>query len=308
MPYSQVEGSQSNTNTADLLLTLSLRAHTTDARIRMELGRAIQILSGGWTGQIQDLLTGWLKDALFRFPWIWPTIRKAGIIPLLITRMEFTCHALQNKASTLSFGLRATDVLCHLCQDPSYCSDVLNFGTHSLLQTANNARHMRIVRPDKEDSIGSLAQDIQFSIMECVKLITAPRPQVDPPYGALRTPHSGWKIDTTWNWILQTMLALKSLTTHYRPSKTGIHIGTGFHTLHHLMMIEAHLTTKQKENAWLLLGQGEIPDLYAHLICAQLQDTDTNAAVGMAAVLEGHTQEVSRISRDLSLTCHTNTV
>ena len=159
---------------------------------------------------------------------------------------------------------------------------------------------MHMVRPGREDSFGSVAQDIQFSIIECVKLITAPRPQVGPPHGTLRTPHSGWKIDTTWKWILQTILALKSLTTHYRLSNTGFNIGTGLHTLHHLMMIETHLTTQEKENAWLLLGQGEIPDLYAHLICAQLQDTDTNAAVGMAAVLEGHTQAVSRISRDRS--------
>jgi len=79
--YSQVEGSQLNTNTAALLLTLSLKAHTTDARIRMELSRAIHILSGGWTGQIQDLLTGWPENALFRFPWIWPIIRKARTIP-----------------------------------------------------------------------------------------------------------------------------------------------------------------------------------------------------------------------------------
>jgi len=66
--YSQVEKSQLNTNTTTLLLTLSLRAQTTDTRIRMVLSRAIRILSGGWTGQIQDLLTDWLENALFRFP------------------------------------------------------------------------------------------------------------------------------------------------------------------------------------------------------------------------------------------------
>jgi len=212
--------------------------------------------------------------------------------------MEFTCHALQNKPSNLLFGLRATDVLCHLCQDPSYCSDVLNFGTHSLLQTANNARLMQMVRPDKEYLIGSLAQDIQFSIMECVKLMTVPRPQVDPPHGTLRTPPSGWNVETTWNWILQTILALKSLPTQYRPNRTRINHGMGLHTLHHHMMMEAHLTTQQKENAWLLLGREEIPDLYAHLICAHLQDSEGNAAIGMAGVLEGHTKAVSRISRD----------
>jgi len=56
----QVEGSQINTSTADLLLTLSLKTHTTDTRI----------LSEGWAKQIHDLLTGWLQEALFRFPWI----------------------------------------------------------------------------------------------------------------------------------------------------------------------------------------------------------------------------------------------
>jgi len=43
--YSQREGSQFNTNAAALLLTLSLRANTTDLRIRMELSRAIHTLS-----------------------------------------------------------------------------------------------------------------------------------------------------------------------------------------------------------------------------------------------------------------------
>jgi len=153
-------------------------------------------------------------------------------------------------------------------------------------------------RPDKDDLVGSLAQDIQFAIMECVKLMTVPRPQADPPHGIIRTPPSDWNVETTWNWILQTMLALKSLPNQYRPNKINTNHDTGFHTLHHLMMMEAHLTTQQRENAWLLLGREEIPDLYAHLICAHLQDSEGNAAIGMAAVLEGHTQAVSRISRD----------
>jgi len=50
----------------------------------MELSRAIHILCGGWAEQIQDLLTGWLQEALLRFPWIWPTVRKARTIPLLM--------------------------------------------------------------------------------------------------------------------------------------------------------------------------------------------------------------------------------
>jgi len=63
--YCQEEGSQTNTKAADLLLSLSLEAHITDARVRMELSRAIHILSGGWAELIQDLLIGWLQEALF---------------------------------------------------------------------------------------------------------------------------------------------------------------------------------------------------------------------------------------------------
>jgi len=124
--YSQVQG-ETKTKKADLLSTLSLKAHTTDARVRMDLSRAVHILSDGWTELIQNLHTGWLQEALFRFPWIWPTVRKARKIPLLMARVVFTCHTLQNKPSNLLFGLRAIDILCHLCQDPRYCSDVLNF-------------------------------------------------------------------------------------------------------------------------------------------------------------------------------------
>jgi len=94
------------------------------------------------------------------------------------------------------------------------------------------------------------------------------------------------------------MLALKSLTSQYRPNRKKTSYATGLHTLHHLMMMEAHLTIQQRENAWLLLGREEIPDLYAHIIRAHLQDSEGNAAVDMAAVLEGHTQVVPWISRD----------
>jgi hypothetical protein len=296
--YNQVEGSQINTSTADLLLTLSLKAHTTDTRVRAEISRAVHILSGGWAEQIHDLLTGWLQEALFRFPWIWPTVRRARTIPLLMARVESTCHMLQNKSSNLTHGLRAIEILCHLCQDHSYGCDILNTRTHSLLTIANNARLMQIVRPERENHIRRLSQDIHFSVIECIKLITTPRPEDDSPHGALMSLKPGWNIETTWNWLLQTMLALKLLPDEYIPGRPRVRYSTGLHTLHHLMTIESHLTTQQKEDAWFLLGREEIPDLYAHLICAQLYDTDRNAAVGMAAVLEGHTQAVSRISRD----------
>jgi hypothetical protein len=54
--YCQEEGSQTSTNAAELLLSLSLEASTTEARVRTELSRAVLILSGGWAEQIHDLL------------------------------------------------------------------------------------------------------------------------------------------------------------------------------------------------------------------------------------------------------------
>jgi len=53
--YNQDEGLNTNTNTADLLLTLSLKAHTKDLRVREEISRTVHILIGGRTGQIHDL-------------------------------------------------------------------------------------------------------------------------------------------------------------------------------------------------------------------------------------------------------------
>jgi len=56
--YSQRQEPQSNTDAAALLLTLSLRANTTDLRIRMELSRAIHTLSVEGDVRILDLLIG----------------------------------------------------------------------------------------------------------------------------------------------------------------------------------------------------------------------------------------------------------
>jgi len=66
--YSQGQGPQFNTDATALLLTLSLRANTTDLRIRMELSRAIHTLSVEGDVRILDLLTGWLEDAPLEFP------------------------------------------------------------------------------------------------------------------------------------------------------------------------------------------------------------------------------------------------
>jgi len=90
------------------------------------------------------------------------------------------------------------------------------------------------------------------------------------------SPDRDWKIETTWNWLLQTMLAIKILPTD-NPRTSGVHYGTGLYTLHHLLTRRSCLTNQQSKNAWFILGRGEIPDLYAHLICDQLHDTDRNA-------------------------------
>jgi len=298
---SQRHESQPYTDAASLLLTLSLRANTADARIRIELNQAIHTLSAGEDIQILDLLTGWLEDALPRFPWIWPTVRNANTISLLINRMDLTCYQTPN-LSDMNRGLRAAEVLCLLCQDFSFCKDTINIGTHRLLQTTDKARKMQMSRPDKYDPVRSRALDIQLAVIECVKRMVASRPQADPQPGSNNTLFRGWPIETTWNWILQTMLALKSILIQQRPHRTNINYVAGLQTLHHLLTIESHLTTQQRANAWLLLGRKEIPDLYAHLICSHLQELDGNVFVGMATVLEGHTQAVSQISRQPTAT------
>jgi len=139
--YSQRQEPQPYTDAAALLLTLSLRANTTDFRIRMELSQAIHTLSVVGKVQILDLLIGWLEDALLGFPWIWLTVRDTRTIPLLINRMDSTCHQAQ-KLSDMNLGLRAADVLCLLCQDASFSNDILDIGTHHLIQTADKARKM----------------------------------------------------------------------------------------------------------------------------------------------------------------------
>jgi len=292
----QEEGSQTSMKAAELMLSLSLEAHTTDTRVRRELSHVVHMVSGDGTEQIRDLLIDWLQEALSRFPWIWPAAKKANIIPLLLARVRSACHERQNTASVLYHGLRAIMILCHLCQDYSYCCDVFNTPNHSLLTIVDNARLLQIDKTVGATHIGTVAQSIQFFCIDCIKFRTIPR-QDDSYYGMLMSPDLGWKIETTWNWLLQTMLALKSLPTEHRLGKPRVNHGTGLHTLHHLLMRGSYLTIQQRKNAWFILGREEIPDLYAHLICAQLHDTDRNAVVGMADVLEGHKQAISRVTR-----------
>jgi len=289
--YYQEEGNETSTKEADLLLSLSLGAYTTDARVRMELSCAVHILSGGWDEHIQDLLIVCLQEALFKFPWIWTTAKRANIIALLLARVGSACHARPNTASVLYQGLREIMILSHLCQDYNYCYDVFNTPNHSLLTIVDNARLLQIDIIAGATRIGNTAQSIQFFCIDCVKFRTMPRPD-DSQYGILMSPDLGWKIQTTWNFLLQTMLTIKSLPTE-NLGKPRVNHGTGLYTLHHLLMRGSCLTIQQRKNAWFILGREEIPDLYAHLICAQLHDTDRNAVVGMTAVLEGHTQAIS---------------
>jgi hypothetical protein len=58
----------------------------------------------------------------------------------------------------------------------------------------------------------------------------------------------GWKIETTWNWLLQTMLAIKTPPTKNYDTPRVNH-GAGLHTLHHLLMRKSYLTIQQRKNA-----------------------------------------------------------
>ena len=94
--YIQRQESAPYTDAAGLLLQLSMRANTADIKIRMELNQAIHILSVEEEIQILDLLIGWLADALPAFPWLWPTVRNAKTLLLLIYRMDSACYQASN--------------------------------------------------------------------------------------------------------------------------------------------------------------------------------------------------------------------
>jgi len=142
--HSQRQESQPYTDAAGLLLTLSLRANTAEVRIRMELNQAIHTLSVEGDVPTLDLLIGWLEDALPGFHWIWLTVRNAKKNPLLINRLDSSCHQIQ-KLSDINRGLRAVEVLCLLCQDFSFCKDIFFFfATFSILEpTASCKRRTR---------------------------------------------------------------------------------------------------------------------------------------------------------------------
>jgi len=82
--YIKDEGPLTDTDTADLLLSLSLNAQTKDQRIREELSRVVYILEEGRTKQIYDLFITWLQKATHRFIWLWPSLWGAQVIPFLV--------------------------------------------------------------------------------------------------------------------------------------------------------------------------------------------------------------------------------
>jgi len=130
--YCQKEGSQTSMKASKLLLTLSLEAPTTDARIRAELSHAVLILRKGWTGQSHDLLVGWLHEALFEFPWIWPTVQRANIIP------NETAMAVKEFTSIISFLTQ---------REP----------THPLLSESRKIRNMALKAIQNFETIGTLS-------------------------------------------------------------------------------------------------------------------------------------------------------
>ena len=262
----QSQESPPYTDAALLLLTLSRSANMGEVKTRMALHQAIYTFSVEGDVYTLDLLIDWLEEALPDLNWIWPAVLKANTVPLLINRLDSTC--LQTpQLSDMNRGRQAVEVLCLLCQDYSFCEAILEIGTQRLLPTTDRARTLQIY---EHDPIRSRALDIQLTIIECVHRTIETRPQVAPLPGTTRVPLRGWSVEITWQWTLQTMLALKSVHAQQRPLRTNINYDAVLHTLHHLLTFEFHLTTQQWTDAWLLLSKDEISELYAHLICAQL--------------------------------------
>jgi len=194
--YCQEDGSRMNTNAAKILLTLSLEAPTTNARIRTELSQAVLTLRQGWTKPCQDRL----HDALFKFQWLWPTVQRANIIPFLLFRAGTAYYARPVTPGVLFQSAEAMMTLGHLCQDYSYCCEVFNASHPSLLTIVDNARLQLISWvishiTSTTTHIGGAVQSIQFAGIECVKIRTKPRP--DDPHGMSILPDLGWKIETT---------------------------------------------------------------------------------------------------------------
>ena len=130
-------------------------------------------------------------------------------------------------------------ILRRLSQDQNYGNDILGTKPHNLLTISDNTRLIQMSRPGRGNQIRLLAQDIQFSAIDCIKFIFTLRPESDPPHTEGRlSVRPGWNIETTWNWLLQTMLALKLLHADDTPGRLGDRYKTGLQTLHQLILID----------------------------------------------------------------------
>ena len=174
--YCQGEESLMNINAAEILLTLSLRVPTTDARIRTELSQAVLTLRQGWTKPCQDLLAGWFHAALFKFPWLLATVQRANITPFLLYRVGVAYHTRPVTPKVLFESAEAMMTLSHLCQDYSYCCEVFNASYPSLLSIVDNARlqlNSWVISHTTSTTtrIGDAVQSIQFAGMMCKMFI-----------------------------------------------------------------------------------------------------------------------------------------
>jgi len=201
----------------------------------------------------------------------------------------------------MGLAKQAVGILLRLSQEYSYGNDILSTSPHNILTIADNTRLLQVFTQDKNDPIRKLSQDIKYDFIGCIKYITTPSYKDDTPHSRARmSSRTGWKTETTWNWLLQIMLALNLLPDGHllvKKYQQDRHL-MGLHTLYNLILIESDLTIQQRRTAWLLLGQEEIPDLYAPLMCTHFDDTARGTLLAMAAILEGHTQAVSRVGRD----------
>jgi len=97
-------------------------------------------------------------------------------------------------------------ILLRLSQEYSNGNDILCTSHHNLLTIVDNTRLLQVFKQDKDDSIRQMSQDIQYDVIGCIKYITTSSYKDDTPHSRARmSSRTGWKTETTWNWLLQTI-------------------------------------------------------------------------------------------------------
>jgi len=138
-----------------------------------------------------------------KYPWLWPTLRRAKAIPSLIAQVEFICHLTQRKPSKMRTARQTIKILLRLSQEYSYSTDILSTGSYNLLTIANNTRLLQGLIYDNNDYIRHISQDIQYDVIGCIKHITTPIYNDNSPQSRVRTASRwGWKTETTYDWLL----------------------------------------------------------------------------------------------------------